>query len=56
MKEFLNDLYEAMGGNHLTSWLLNVVVWAIIILALPIATWLSTQDYEAAKDIIQCRV
>ena len=49
MKEFLNDLYEAMGGNHLTSWLLNVVVWAIIILALPIATWLSTQDYEAAK-------
>ena len=38
-----------MGGNHLTSWLLNVVVWAIIILALPIATWLSTQDYEAAK-------
>ena len=49
MKEFLNDLYEAMGGNHLTSFLLNVVVWAIIILALPIATWLSTQDYEAAK-------
>ena len=49
MKEFWNDLYEAMGGNHLTSWLLNVVVWAIIILALPIATWLSTQDYEAAK-------
>ena len=38
-----------MGGNHLTSWLANVVVWAIIILALPIATWLSTQDYEAAK-------
>ncbi len=49
MKEFLNDLYEAMGGNHLTLWLVNVVVWAIIILALPLATWLSTQDYEAAK-------
>ena len=49
MKEFLNDLYEAMGGNHLTLWLANGVVWAIIILALPIATWLSTQDYEAAK-------
>ena len=38
-----------MGGNHLTSCLVSVVVWAIIILALPIATWLSTQDYEAAK-------
>ena len=38
-----------MGGNHLTLWLVNVVVWAIIILALPLATWLSTQDYEAAK-------
>ena len=49
MKEFWNDLYEAMGGNHLTSWLANVVVWAIIILALPMATWLSTQDVEAAK-------
>ena len=49
MKEFWNDLYEAMGGNHLTLCLANVVVWAIIILTLPIATWLSTQDYEATK-------
>ena len=49
MKEFWNDLYEAMGGNHLTLWLANGIVWAIIILALPMATWLSTQDVEAAK-------
>ena len=49
MKEFWNDLYEAMGGNHLTLCLANVVVWVIIILTLPIATWLSTQDYEATK-------
>jgi signal transduction histidine kinase len=49
MKEFLNDLYEAMGGKHLTMWLANIIVWAIIILALPVATWLSTLDYEAAK-------
>ncbi len=38
-----------MGGNHLTLWLANIIVWAIIILALPVATWLSTQDYEATK-------
>ena len=49
MKEFWNDLYEAMGGNHLTMWLANIIVWAIIILALPMATWLSTQDVEAAR-------
>lgn len=49
MKEFLNDLYEAMGGKHLSLWLANIIVWAIIILALPVATWLSTLDYEAAK-------
>lgn len=30
-------------------WLANIIVWAIIILALPVATWLSTQDYEATK-------
>ena len=49
MKEFLKDLYEAMGGRHLSLWLVQVAVWAIIILALPMATWLSTQDAEAAK-------
>ena len=49
MKEFLKDLYEAMGGKHLSLWLVQVAVWAIIILALPMATWLSTQDTEAAK-------
>ena len=49
MKEFLNDLYEAMGGKDLSLWLIQGVAWAIIILALPLATWLSTQDYEAAK-------
>ena len=49
MKEFLKDLYEAMGGRHLSLWLVQVAVWAIIILALPMATWLSTQDTEAAK-------
>ena len=45
MKEFMKDLYEAMGGKHLSTWLVQVAVWAIIILALPMATWLSTQDY-----------
>ena len=49
MKEFLKDLYEAMGGRHLSLWLVQVAVWAIIILALPMATWLSTQDAEAAR-------
>ena len=49
MKEFMKDLYEAMGGKHLSTWLVQVAVWAIIILALPMATWLSTQDTEAAK-------
>ena len=49
MKEFLKDLYEAMGGRHLSLWLVQVAVWAIIILALPMATWLSTQDAGAAK-------
>ena len=49
MKEFLNDLYEAMGGRHLSLWLVQVAVWAIIILALPMATWLSTQDAGATK-------
>ena len=45
----MKDLYEAMGGRHLSLWLVQVAVWAIIILALPMATWLSTQDAEAAK-------
>ena len=45
----MKDLYEAMGGKHLSTWLVQVAVWAIIILALPMATWLSTQDTEAAK-------
>ena len=49
MKEFLKDLYEAMGGRHLSLWLVQIAVWAIIILALPMATWLSTQDAGAAK-------
>lgn len=49
MKEFLNDLYQAMGGKVLSLWLVQVAVWAIIILALPMATWLSTQDIGAAK-------
>ena len=49
MKEFMKDLYEAMGGKHLSTWLVQVAVWAVIILALPMATWLSTQDTEAAK-------
>ena len=49
MKEFLKDLYEAMGGRHLSLWLVQIAVWAIIILALPMATWLSTQDIGAAK-------
>ena len=49
MKEFLKDLYEAMGGRHLSLWLVQVAVWAIIILALPMATWLSTQNAEAAR-------
>ena len=49
MKDFWNDLYEAMGGRHLSLWLIQGAAWAIIILALPLATWLSTQDYEAAK-------
>ena len=51
MKEFLNDLYQAMGGKVLSLWLVQVAVWAIIILALPMATWLSTQDIGAAKMI-----
>ena len=49
MKEFLKELYEAMGGRHLSLWLVQIAVWAIIILALPMATWLSTQDAGAAK-------
>ena len=49
MKQFWNELYEAMGGKTLSLWLTQLAVWAVIILALPIATWLSTQDYEAAK-------
>ena len=49
MKEFLKELYEAMGGKHLSLWLMQIAVWAIIILALPMATWLSTQDAGAAK-------
>ena len=49
MKEFLKDLYEAMGGRHLSLWLVQIAVWAIIILALPMATWLSTQNAEAAR-------
>ena len=39
MKEFMKDLYEAMGGKHLSTWLVQVAVWAVIILALPMATW-----------------
>ena len=38
-----------MGGRHLSLWLIQGAAWAIIILALPLATWLSTQDFEAAK-------
>ena len=38
-----------MGGKTISLWLVQVAVWAIIILALPMATWLSTQDIEAAK-------
>ncbi len=49
MKEFIKDLFEAMGGKYLLLYLSQLVVWAIIILALPMATWLSTQDFEAAK-------
>ena len=49
MKEFLKDLYEATGGKIFSLWLVQVAVWTIIILALPMATWLSTQDLEAAK-------
>lgn len=45
----MNDLYQAMGGKVLSLWLVQVAVWAIIILALPLATWLSTQDIGAAK-------
>ena len=49
MKEFMHDLYEATGGRIFSLWLVQVAVWTIIILALPMATWLSTQDLEAAK-------
>ena len=49
MKEFIKDLFEAMGGKYLLLYLSQLVVWAIIVLALPMATWLSTQDFEAAK-------
>ena len=49
MKEFIHDLYEAMGGKILSLWLVQVAVWAVIILALPMATWLSTQDTDAAR-------
>ena len=45
----MHDLYEAMGGKILSLWLVQVAVWVIIILALPMATWLSTQDIGAAK-------
>ena len=38
-----------MGGRHLSLWLVQIAVWAIIIMALPMATWLSTQDAGAAK-------
>ena len=38
-----------MGGKVLSLWLAQMAVWAIIILALPMATWLSTQDFEATK-------
>ena len=49
MKEFLNDLFEAMGGKSLLLYLSQIAVWAIIIMALPMATLLSTQDFEAFK-------
>ena len=49
MKEFMKELYEAMGGKTLSLWLAQMGVWVIIISALPLATWLSTQDIGAAK-------
>ena len=49
MKEFLNDLFEAMGGKNLLLYLSQIAVWAIIIMALPMATLLSTQDFQAYK-------